>query len=163
MSPPARAAWIETAACSTDSRTESRRRPRVRRGLKQHTDLPARVQQSRRPRGRRGLKHRAQPVHHPHVMSPPARAAWIETSRAPILELGRRGSKGLYGFVDRTADISPPVRAAWIETRWALLSPRARRCRRPRGWRGSKRDERGGRQAGQGVTARAAGPVRSGY
>ena len=79
-SPPSRAAWIETIAQSSQSEEWSRRRPRGRRGLKlsgiQWPNFPGR----RRPRGRRGLKHDLLPVGVDLPMSPPSRAAWIETA-----------------------------------------------------------------------------------
>ena len=60
----------------------------------------------------------------PMLESPPARAAWIETaSRCHVLA----------GFA-----VSPPARAAWIETLTSRPAYARFRCRRPRGRRGLK-------------------------
>src|ERR1017187_5287103 len=56
------------------------RRPRGRRGLKRHYATVTRVRLGRRPRGRRGLKQPYPYLLPLQLLSPPSRAAWIETA-----------------------------------------------------------------------------------
>src|SRR5581483_5493113 len=104
VSPPPRAAWIETRQRVPRRPRYCRRRPRGRRGLKQYEveNFPASA--SRRPRGRRGLKRRAVTTCAKHLESPPR---------------GRRGLKPFLQLPNAQASPSPLPRAAWIETRYA--------------------------------------------
>src|ERR1039458_1008458 len=99
------------------------RRPRGRRGLKRAERAYESTAHGRRPRGRRGLKHVARVGSLNASVSPPSRAAWIET--APDV------------FEAQNWCASPPSRAAWIET---VEPGAASGCagRRPRGRRGLK-------------------------
>src|SRR5205085_388976 len=100
-SPPAWAAWIETTIHRAASRPWLGRRPRGRRGLKpmREVSVPVFVGR-RRPRGRRGLKHKKGGKIRVPTPSPPAWAAWIETDagRGRRTGAGRRRPRGRRGL-----------------------------------------------------------------
>ena len=81
--------------------TSCRRRPCGRRGLKHAGPMESVHRRRRRPRGRRGLKQsRLRPHDGMPVASPPARAAWIETSplASPARTSSRRRPRGRRGL-----------------------------------------------------------------
>ena len=72
LSPPSRAAWIETARLPQLHAARVGRRPRGRRGLKPTCCGKPHLAQRRRPRGRRGLK---------------LYALWLKVAREPVAAL----------------------------------------------------------------------------
>ena len=154
---PTRGAWIEIGESEKVRHRAEGRSPRGERGLKSRRENRTTSRPCRSPRGERGLKFEHDALRADGIRSLPTRGAWIEilksrTSSMRFLSLPTRGAWieiRCRSGRERHAAKSLPTRGAWIE----MSTARRRtwtRSRSPRGERGLKYQEAGGREEGAG-------------